>query len=102
MKAFIVTQGAEGSSSLRMRQSDSDPEREARKQYSILRAAATPIAQGCCTASQQAYDWPTTGRLASLLGAMKIASRGGQNHLATRDEIGDSLPGSVWNFDLVK
>jgi adenosine kinase len=25
-------------------------------------------------------DWPTTGRLAGLLGAIKIASRGGQNH----------------------
>jgi adenosine kinase len=25
-------------------------------------------------------DWPTTGRLAALLGALKIAHRGGQNH----------------------
>jgi len=32
-------------------------------------------------------DWPLTGRLASLLGAFKIASRGGQNHHFTRDEI---------------
>ncbi len=32
-------------------------------------------------------DWPTTGRLASLLGAIKIARRGGQNHLFTREEI---------------
>src|SRR4051812_32136341 len=32
-------------------------------------------------------DWPLTGRLASLLGAMKIAHRGGQNHHFTRDEI---------------
>jgi len=32
-------------------------------------------------------DWPTTGRLASLLGAIKIARRGGQNHQFTRDEI---------------
>jgi adenosine kinase len=34
-------------------------------------------------------DWPTTGRLASLMGAMKIAHRGGQNHNYTRDEIGE-------------
>jgi len=34
------------------------------------------------------YDWETTGRLASLLGALKIAQRGGQNHRFTRDEIG--------------
>jgi len=26
------------------------------------------------------YDWPTAGRLASLLGALKVESRGGQNH----------------------
>lgn len=33
-------------------------------------------------------DWPTTGRLASLMGSIKIAARGGQNHLASRAEIG--------------
>ncbi len=32
-------------------------------------------------------DWQTTGRLAALMGALKIASRGGQNHTHTRDEI---------------
>jgi adenosine kinase len=35
------------------------------------------------------FDWSTTGRLASLLGSIKIAQRGGQNHRFTRDEIGD-------------
>jgi adenosine kinase len=34
-------------------------------------------------------DWQTTGRLASLLGGIKIAHRGGQNHSYTRDEIAD-------------
>ena len=33
------------------------------------------------------FDWQMTGRLASLLGALKIAKRGGQNHHFTRDEI---------------
>jgi adenosine kinase len=33
--------------------------------------------------------WETTGRLASLLGAIKIAHKGAQNHLFTREEIGD-------------
>ena len=32
-------------------------------------------------------DWPLTGKLASLLGALKIEKRGGQNHHFTRDEI---------------
>jgi adenosine kinase len=34
-------------------------------------------------------DWETTGRLASLLGSIKIGSRGGQNHSYTRDEIAE-------------
>jgi adenosine kinase len=35
----------------------------------------------------QGWDWERTGRLAALLGALKIAHRGGQNHRFTRDEI---------------
>jgi len=34
-------------------------------------------------------DWPVAGRLASLLGSIKIASRGGQNHSFSRDEVAD-------------
>jgi adenosine kinase len=33
------------------------------------------------------WDWPTCGRLASTMGAIKIAYRGGQNHKPTREEI---------------
>ncbi len=36
---------------------------------------------------QQGWNWETTGRLASLMGALKIASRGGQNHAPTREEL---------------
>jgi adenosine kinase len=32
----------------------------------------------------QGWDWDRTGRLASLLGTLKIASRGGQNHVVDR------------------
>lgn len=32
-------------------------------------------------------DWQTTGQLSSLLGALKIAHRGGQNHRFSRDQI---------------
>ena len=38
---------------------------------------------------QQGWDWDTTGRLASLMGSLKIASRGGQNHKPTRAELAD-------------
>jgi len=34
-------------------------------------------------------DWEITGRLASLLGSIKISHRGPQNHTFTRDEIGE-------------
>ena len=33
------------------------------------------------------FDWAMSGRLASLLGSIKIAQRGGQNHHFTRDEV---------------
>ncbi len=33
------------------------------------------------------YDWPTTGRLASLMGGIKIAHQGGQNHAPSKTEI---------------
>ena len=35
------------------------------------------------------YDWPTTGKLASLMGAIKIGHQGGQNHVATAEQIAD-------------
>lgn len=43
------------------------------------------------------WDWPTCGRLASTMGAIKIASRGGQNHHPTREEIEN-----VYSHALVK
>ena len=33
------------------------------------------------------WEWERTGRLASLMGSIKIAYRGGQNHKPTRDDI---------------
>ncbi|MDE2388058.1 MAG: carbohydrate kinase family protein [Betaproteobacteria bacterium] len=33
------------------------------------------------------FDWQTTGQLGSLMGSLKIAQRGGQNHQFSRDEI---------------
>jgi adenosine kinase len=36
-----------------------------------------------------AMEWRESGQLASLMGAIKIAHRGGQNHRPSREEIGD-------------
>jgi adenosine kinase len=35
----------------------------------------------------QGWDWQRTGRLATLLGSLKIASRGGQNHTVDRTAL---------------
>ena len=33
------------------------------------------------------WDWPTTGKMASVMGAIKIARRGAQNHAESREAI---------------
>jgi adenosine kinase len=35
----------------------------------------------------QRWDWEKSGRLASVLGSLKIAARGGQNHRVNRDAV---------------
>ena len=99
VKAVVVTQGAEGSSIF----ADGDLIR-----IPAARPDAVLDPTGCGDAYRagllygiaQDYDWASTGRLASLMGAMKIASRGGQNHVATRDEIGSryrqAFGTSIW------
>jgi adenosine kinase len=46
------------------------------------------------------WDWTRTGRLAALLGAVKIASRGGQNHSLDREQLAalyrENFGGSLW------
>jgi adenosine kinase len=39
----------------------------------------------------QGLDWETSGQLASVMGAIKIEQRGGQNHQPTRDAISARL-----------
>ena len=36
----------------------------------------------------QNWDWEKTGGLASVMGSLKIASRGGQNHVVNRETVG--------------
>jgi adenosine kinase len=85
-RAFIITRGGEGSTIYA-------------NGKEIIIPSAKPTAlldpTGCGDAYragllhgiQQGWDWETTGRLASLLGSLKIASRGGQNHTLSRDEL---------------
>lgn len=48
----------------------------------------------------QGWDWERTGRLASTLGALKIGSRGGQNHAVNRERVAalyrESFGSSPW------
>jgi adenosine kinase len=37
------------------------------------------------------WEWEKSARLASVMGSIKIARRGGQNHGPTRDEIARKL-----------
>ncbi len=84
--ALIVTLGAEGSNIY----ADS-------QLYEIPSVKPTAIVDptGCGDAYRagllygivRKWDWVTCGRLAATMGAIKIASRGGQNHHPSREEI---------------
>jgi adenosine kinase len=86
LKALVLTRGAEGS----VIYADG-------KRFDIPCAKAEAVVDptGCGDAYRagllhgiaSGFDWPKAGRLASLMGAIKVASRGAQNHSATRDEI---------------
>jgi adenosine kinase len=86
VEALIVTRGAEGSViHTGGRQIDIPPARPA--------AVLDPTGCGDAYRSGILYgitrglDWETSGRLGSLMGAIKIAQRGGQNHRPGPDEI---------------
>jgi len=44
------------------------------------------------------WDWERTGRLAATLGAIKIGSRGGQNHSAGRDAVAARYHGAFGEY----
>jgi adenosine kinase len=86
VKALIITKGGEGSVI-----------HEGGRIWSIPCAKPRTVTDptGCGDAYRaglihgllHGLDWQTTGRLASLLGAIKIESRGPQNHTFTRDDV---------------
>ncbi|MBX9630595.1 MAG: carbohydrate kinase family protein [Burkholderiales bacterium] len=86
VKAFIITRGGDGSTVF----ADG-------KRIDIPSAKAQALVDptGCGDAYRagllygivNGMDWALTGRLASLIGAIKIAQRGAQNHSFTRSDI---------------
>lgn len=86
VSAFIITLGAQGSIIYSGGKEISIP---AAKPEALLDPTGCGDAYraGLLHGIQQGWDWETSGRLAALMGALKIASRGGQNHTQTRDEL---------------
>jgi adenosine kinase len=86
VEALICTQGAKGSFILAGSQ---------RHEIPCVEADAVVDPTGCGDAYRagllygivHGWDWPRTGRLAAVMGAIKIAQRGAQNHAPSRDEI---------------
>lgn len=86
VKALIVTRGAEGSIIYAEGQRFDIP---------CVEADAVLDPTGCGDAYraglvygiQQGWDWQRTGQLAAVMGSIKIASRGGQNHVPSKDDI---------------
>jgi adenosine kinase len=86
VKAMIVTRGGEGS---RIYTDGAVLEIPAVKPAALVDPTGCGDAYraGLLYGIASGWDWERTGRLASLLGSVKIASRGGQNHVVGRDEI---------------
>jgi adenosine kinase len=86
VKALIVTLGAKGS----LIYTDGQ-----RLEIPCVEADDVVDPTGCGDAYRagllyglaKGWDWQQTGQLAAVMGAIKIASRGGQNHKPTRTEI---------------
>jgi len=88
VKALIVTRGGEGSHIYADGQ---------RYEIPCVKAEELIDPTGCGDAYRAGllygitagWDWEKTGRLAAVMGAIKIAHRGGQNHRPSRHEIGE-------------
>lgn len=86
LRALIVTRGGEGSEIYADGQ---------RIEIPCVKASQVVDPTGCGDAYRagllygisHGYNWAATGQLASVMGALKIAERGGQNHRPSREDI---------------
>jgi adenosine kinase len=86
VKALVATQGAKGSIIYAAGE---------RCEVPCVQADEVVDPTGCGDAYRagllygiaRGWDWPTIGRLGAVMGAIKIACRGGQNHAPSRQDI---------------
>lgn len=88
VKALIVTRGGEGSHIYANGQCLAIPCVPATEELDPT-GCGDAYRAGLLYGITNGLDWQQTGQLAALMGSIKIASRGGQNHAPSREEIGE-------------
>ena len=86
LKALIVTCGGEGSQIYTAGRCVDIPCVQA-KEVVDPTGCGDAYRSGLLHGIAKGWDWEKTGRLASVMGAIKVSSRGGQNHRPTRNDI---------------
>ena len=90
VKALVVTLGANGSTIFVDGQPTDIPPVKA-QQVVDPTGCGDAFRGGLLYGIVNGLDWNSTGRLASYMGALKIAQRGAQNHGLTREEIAQQI-----------
>ena len=86
VRALIVTRGAEGSTIYASDERFVIPAAQAHRVVDPT-GCGDAYRAGLLHGLLNGLDWPSTGRIASLMGAIKIEVRGTQNHRFTRSEF---------------
>lgn len=90
VKALIVTKGAEGAQIYTDGKAIAIPPVKA-QQLIDPTGCGDAFRGGLLFGLENGMDWETTGRLASLMGSIKIAHQGPQNHQLSLDQIKDQF-----------
>jgi len=86
VKALVYTQGAQGSIIFAGARRHDIPCVEAERVVDPT-GCGDAYRAGLLYGISHGWDWPSTGKLGSVMGAIKIAHRGGQNHALPKEEI---------------
>ncbi len=93
VKGLIVTLGAKGST-IYTPETDFDIPAAKPATVSDPTGCGDAYRAGLLFGFMAGYDWPTVGRVASLMGAIKIECHGTQNHRFTREEFQERFQAS--------